>query len=71
LDYDKYDLNFIENLIHGKCPPSQKERNYLYQIVSNQNNSVDVDKFDYLQRDCHNLNLKSSYDSSRLMKFSQ
>ncbi len=24
-----------------------------------------MDKFDYLQRDCYNLNFKSSYDSSR------
>eukprot|EP01080_Neovahlkampfia_damariscottae_P000973 gene973-9880_t len=71
LDYDKYDLQFLENLIHGKCPNSQKERKYLYHIVSNQDNSVDVDKFDYLQRDCHNLNLKTSYDSARLMKFSK
>jgi HD superfamily phosphohydrolase len=29
---------------------------------------VDVDKFDYLLRDCMNIGLKSSYDGSRLMK---
>lgn len=34
-------------------------------------NSVDVDKFDYLARDCYNLGLKSSYDSSRLMTHSR
>lgn len=30
-----------------------------------------MDKFDYILRDCHNLGLKSSYDSSRLMNFSR
>lgn len=34
-------------------------------------NSIDVDKFDYLARDCYNLGMKSSYDSSRLMNNSR
>lgn len=28
---------------------------------------MDVDKFDYIERDCYNLGIKSSYDTSRLM----
>ena len=33
--------------------------------------SVDVDKFDYLARDCYNLGMKCSYDSSRLLTYSR
>jgi HD superfamily phosphohydrolase len=47
------------------------EKKFLFEIVSNARNSVDVDKFDYLARDCYNLGIKSSYDSSRLLKFSR
>ncbi|CAG8818254.1 22926_t:CDS:2, partial [Cetraspora pellucida] len=43
---------------------------YLFDIVNNEDNSVDVDKFDYLNRDCYNLGMKSLFDSSRLMQFS-
>jgi len=39
----------------------------MFDIVSNQRNSVDVDKFDYLARDCYNLGIKSSYDFSRFV----
>jgi len=71
LDYDKYDFQFLTDLIQGHCPSYDKERSFLYEIVANYQNSIDVDKFDYLARDCHNLQLKYSYDSSRLMKFSR
>jgi hypothetical protein len=45
------------------------EKAFLFDIVANKRNSVDVDKFDYIQRDCYNVGLKSSYDSSRLSMF--
>lgn len=32
---------------------------WIYQIVANKKNSIDVDKFDYLQRDCYMIGLKS------------
>jgi len=35
------------------------------------NFNVDVDKFDYLARDCFHLGVKNSYDSSRLLNFSR
>ncbi|CAG8620082.1 27674_t:CDS:2, partial [Dentiscutata erythropus] len=59
------DEDFIAALIMGKKKPQ-----CLFDIVSNEDNSVDVDKFDYLNRDCYNLGMKSLFDSSRLMKFS-
>ena len=39
--------------------------------MANKRNSVDVDKFDYISRDCHNVGLKSSYDFDRLLRFSR
>ena len=47
-------------------PPS---RGYLREIVANARNSVDVDKFDYIQRDCQNCGLKNSADCGRLMLY--
>ncbi|KAJ1928418.1 hypothetical protein IWQ60_002083 [Tieghemiomyces parasiticus] len=70
LDLDQQDVRFINDLIVGK-PTSQgaqsQEKLFLFDIVANQRNGVDVDKFDYLGRDCYNVGLKSSCDSSRLM----
>lgn len=37
----------------------------MYEVVSNSRNSVDVDKFDYLARDCYCCGLKSTYDFTR------
>lgn len=45
------------------------ESKFLWQIVANKTNSVDVDKFDYLARDSYNLGLKTSYDFTRIMKY--
>lgn len=37
----------------------------MYEIVANERNSIDVDKFDYIVRDTANLGLKSTFDFSR------
>jgi len=42
-----------------------------FDIVANAHNSIDVDKFDYIARDCLNIGIKSSYDFKRLMKYSK
>ena len=42
-----------------------EEKGYLFEIVANKKNSVDVDKFDYIARDCYNVGLKTSYDFDR------
>jgi len=51
------DITFIEELIN---PPDEEKRSgrgrkssFLYEIVSNQHSGLDVDKFDYLQRDSY------------------
>ena len=41
---------------------------YIYQIVANNFNSIDVDKFDYLRRDCYTLGLSYSFDFNRIIK---
>jgi len=69
LDFSAEDVGFIEDLITGDC--SSKEKAWMFEIVANKKNSVDVDKFDYLARDCYNCGINSSYDFSRLMIFSR
>lgn len=57
---------------HYSFPSSQaNDRAFLFDIVANKRNSLDVDKFDYIERDCYNLGAKSSYDAKRLMWFSR
>eukprot|EP01039_Chlorochromonas_danica_P010828 gene10828-12038_t len=77
LDYE--DIHFIKELILGDpsdAPPGflwkgRPGRSFLYDIVANKRNGIDVDKFDYFARDCHMLGLTKSFDSMRLMKFAR
>eukprot|EP01132_Coremiostelium_polycephalum_P000993 gene993-1259_t len=69
LDYSTDDMKFIGSLIRGK--PQTTERKFLYDIVANQRNSVDVDKFDYLARDSYHLGRSIVCDFTRLMEFSR
>ncbi|CAG8742438.1 10603_t:CDS:10, partial [Dentiscutata erythropus] len=62
------DKKFIKALITGKSNEMPK---CLFNIVNNKDNSVDVDKFDYLGRDCYYLGMKSLFEFSRLMRFSR
>ncbi len=41
---------------------------FIYDIVSNKRNSIDVDKIDYLQRDAYYLGMSTSCDFSRLLQ---
>jgi len=36
-------------------------KEWIYEIVNNKRNSIDVDKFDYLTRDAFHLGLKDIY----------
>ena len=47
----KEGIRFIKSLIAGGPLPSNREEAWLYDIVANKRNGVDVDKFDYLLRD--------------------
>ena len=44
---------------------------FYIQIVANKRNGIDVDKLDYLARDCHHLGITHSFDSKRYMKFAE
>ncbi|CAG8473841.1 1692_t:CDS:10 [Diversispora eburnea] len=68
-DFDDKDYNIIRDLITGDDP--QNKRTFIFDIVANKRNSIDVDKFDYLERDCYHLGMKSKFEFSRLMKFSR
>ncbi|KAN0026321.1 hypothetical protein ACTFIV_007305 [Dictyostelium citrinum] len=68
-EYDTGDIKFISSLIQGKHRP--RERAFIYDIVANNRNSVDVDKFDYLSRDSYYLGRSTVSDFQRLMEFSK
>ncbi|CAG8494845.1 12102_t:CDS:10 [Funneliformis caledonium] len=69
IDLDTDDVKFIKSLITGNVCSGRSR--YLFDIVANNTNSIDVDKFDYLNRDCYYLGMKSVFDFSRLMRFSR
>ncbi len=58
------EINFICNLIN---PDKKIHNGYIYQIVSNNLNGLDVDKFDYLTRDSKMLGINISFQSDRLI----
>jgi HD superfamily phosphohydrolase len=49
------DVELICKLIQGG--PVEEDRKWLYEIVSNSRNGIDVDKFDYLIRDTQKINV--------------
>ena len=57
MDITQADLDQICNLILGGKPENE-DRRFLYEIVSNSRNGIDVDKIDYLLRDSSKLNVK-------------
>ncbi|XP_043110540.1 uncharacterized protein LOC122355940 isoform X3 [Puntigrus tetrazona] len=69
LDPDE-DIVFIGQLIKKEREVSQRsaEKAFLYEIVANKVNGIDVDKWDYLARDCHYLGIPNGFDCERLLK---
>ncbi|XP_058535910.1 deoxynucleoside triphosphate triphosphohydrolase SAMHD1 [Ochotona princeps] len=76
------DICFIKELILG-LPKSSleesswpykgrpKEKSFLYEIVANKRNGIDVDKWDYFARDCHHLGIQNNFDYKRYMLFAR
>ncbi|RXN09276.1 deoxynucleoside triphosphate triphosphohydrolase SAMHD1-like protein [Labeo rohita] len=70
------DIIFIEELIQGRTSSDSKwtakgrpeNKSFLYEIVANKLNGIDVDKWDYLARDCHYLGIPNGFDHQRLLK---
>uniref|UniRef100_A0A671W4F8 HD domain-containing protein n=1 Tax=Sparus aurata TaxID=8175 RepID=A0A671W4F8_SPAAU len=77
------DVVFIKEMIDGPLDTKTaqdkgwsykgrgKEKSFLYEIVSNKRNGIDVDKFDYFARDCHHLGMKNNFDYRRFFHFAR
>ncbi|KAJ8697614.1 hypothetical protein PTI98_004400 [Pleurotus ostreatus] len=68
IDVKKDDLDFIKALIAGdpkKCRPNEKP--FLFDIVANKRNGLDVDKFDYIRRDSHMIGDQGNISLQRLL----
>ncbi|KAL5488449.1 hypothetical protein ACEPAI_6567 [Sanghuangporus weigelae] len=68
---DQDDVNFIKDLIKGtvrhsalKEPPEKK---FLFDIVANKRNGIDVDKFDYIARDVRAIGDHNNFSARRLI----
>ncbi|XP_052062384.1 deoxynucleoside triphosphate triphosphohydrolase SAMHD1-like isoform X2 [Mytilus californianus] len=74
------DITFVKEQIAGPLKKNKNEwpyqgreekKGFLYEIVANKRNGIDVDKWDYFARDCHGLGIKNNFDHHRFMKFSR
>lgn len=61
------DIEFVKQLIDGTIISKYAERGFLFEIVANKRNSIDVDKFDYLVRDAYHAGITERYDFKRLI----
>ncbi|KAM9067541.1 deoxynucleoside triphosphate triphosphohydrolase SAMHD1 isoform 2-T2 [Sarcophilus harrisii] len=72
------DICFIKEQIAGPLESTEwpykgrpEEKNFLYEIVANKRNGIDVDKWDYFARDCHHLGIPNNFDHKRFIKFAR
>ncbi|KAJ3405106.1 hypothetical protein CcCBS67573_g01082 [Chytriomyces confervae] len=66
------ELKFIKALIRGhESNGSANQKQFLFDIVNNKRNSIDVDKFDYIGRDSLYLGMKCGFDYQRSMQFTR
>ncbi|XP_072305906.1 deoxynucleoside triphosphate triphosphohydrolase SAMHD1 [Eucyclogobius newberryi] len=77
------DLDFIKEQIVGplqnaaaqndKWPYKGRtqDKSFLYEIVANKRNGIDVDKWDYFARDCYHLGIQNNFDYRRFLKFAR
>ncbi|GAB2214238.1 hypothetical protein Droror1_Dr00018579 [Drosera rotundifolia] len=65
-------LKKVKDMIVASCehaaPNKVEEKRFLYDIVANGRNSIDVDKFDYIVRDSRACGLGCSFQFERLME---
>ena len=66
----KYNLDLSEEEVNTICdiiePPEELKNNWLYQIINNKINHIDVDKIDYILRDSYHIGLFHN-DFSRIL----
>ncbi|XP_046841918.1 deoxynucleoside triphosphate triphosphohydrolase SAMHD1-like [Xenia sp. Carnegie-2017] len=58
----------IRGKVERKCKITKLPKWFLYEIVSNKQNGIDCDKFDYFARDCANVGSRSTFDHRRYFK---
>uniref|UniRef100_A0A0D6R5S2 HD domain-containing protein n=1 Tax=Araucaria cunninghamii TaxID=56994 RepID=A0A0D6R5S2_ARACU len=62
----------VKEMIVASCDQkhikASREKQFLFDIVANGRNGIDVDKFDYIERDCRGCGLRSSFQFDRLME---
>lgn len=76
IDIDDYKKKLIQKLILGETTPSDHNDFYyepwIFEIVANKKNSIDVDKFDYICRDSYHIGLQSAFvDYDRIFQTSR
>ncbi|XP_049326801.1 deoxynucleoside triphosphate triphosphohydrolase SAMHD1-like [Astyanax mexicanus] len=77
--FSEVDFTFIKELIQGPSNSAfewpyegrEKEKAFLYDIVANHRNGIDVDKMDYFARDCHHLGMKCNFSHERFITFAR
>lgn len=72
IDIDPGDLKKVKDMIsassHLSATQGLCEKRFLFDIVANGRNGIDVDKFDYIDRDCRACGITSSFCFDRLME---
>ena len=63
----KLNKNEVRLIIDMIIPPATKKKCWLYQIIANKECQIDVDKIDYIQRDCYHTGLKFGGEWTRLL----
>nr|XP_022343872.1 deoxynucleoside triphosphate triphosphohydrolase SAMHD1-like isoform X5 [Crassostrea virginica] len=54
-----------------KTYKNQPEKQFFFEIIANDLNSIDVDKWDYFSRDCHMLGLHHNFQCERTIKLAK
>jgi deoxynucleoside triphosphate triphosphohydrolase SAMHD1 len=71
IEISELEKHIIFNMILPDEECLSKERSFLYKIVNNKKNGIDVDKFDYIKRDSFFLGMSFGFDCSRIIKQSR
>uniref|UniRef100_A0A8W8MPZ4 HD/PDEase domain-containing protein n=1 Tax=Magallana gigas TaxID=29159 RepID=A0A8W8MPZ4_MAGGI len=65
------EIKFIKDLVKQTdetCTEKRETKPFLYEIIANDLNKIDVDKWDYFSRDCHMLGLHHNFQCERSIK---